>query len=65
MGGERKEEKFHFGQAEFNVPAECSTGWVGLECKSKAGTYRVKNIKLKVVNEKKGPVELMRGVCTD
>lgn len=47
------------------MPADCSMGWVGLERKSKVGKYRVKNIKLKVVNEKKGPAELMWGVCTD
>lgn len=53
MRGERKEEKFHFGHAEFNVPTECSRGWVGLELKSKVGKCRFKNIKLKVVNGKK------------
>lgn len=65
MGGERKEKQFHFRHAEFNVPAECSRGWAGLELKSKVGKYRFKNMKLKVVNEKKGPAELMQGVCTE
>lgn len=62
---ERKQHKFHFGHAEFNAPAECSRGWVGLELKSKAAEYRFKNIRLKLENKKKEPAELMQGVYAD
>ena len=33
--GERRKKEFHFGHAKFDVPAECSRGYVGVELKSK------------------------------
>lgn len=45
-----KEKKFYSGCAEFDVPAENSRGYLGLELKSKVGKYRFKTIRLKIEN---------------
>ena len=49
--GGKGNRKFSFGCGEFDVPAERSSGCVGLELKDEVGKYGFKNIRLKVVNK--------------